>query len=79
MTTNNDTPHQNSPKNQNRRGRLRKASYKIPGGGGWGGGGGGGGGGASTILYSLRSDQPSPLVLPWFLRHSVVWFGVEVS
>ena len=23
-------------------------------------------------------DQPSPLVLPWFLRHLVVWFAWKI-
>ena len=34
----------------------------------------GGGGGAAT---SFAVDQPSPLVLPWFLRHLVVRFAVR--
>ena len=48
--------------------RLGTASNEITGGGG-----AGGWGGAST---SLRST--SPLVLPWFLRHLVVWFAWKI-
>ena len=35
---------------------------------------GGGGGG----FYEFAVDQPSPLVLPWFLRHLVVWFAWKI-
>ena len=48
---------------------LGTASNEIT----WGGGGGGGG------CKKIAVDQPSPLVLPCFLRHLVVRFAWKMS
>ena len=62
ITINNDTPHLKSPKNQNRRATLGQAAIKLLGGG--------------FNLFAV--DQPSPLVLPWFLRHFVARFAWKI-
>ena len=62
ITINNDTPHLKSLKSQNRRAALGRPAIKLLGGG------------ASTVSV----DQPSPLVLPWYLRHLVVRFAWKI-
>ena len=31
-----------------------------------------------TFFFDVFGDQPSPLVLPWLLRHLVVWFAWKI-
>ena len=64
---NNSTPHLKSLKNQNRRAALGRPAMKLLGGGSYWGVGWG--------FNWFAVDQPSPLVLLWFLRHLVVWFA----
>ena len=61
ITTNNDTPHLKSQKNQNRRAALGRPAIKLLGG-----------------FNYFAVDQPSPLVLPWFLRHLIVRFAWKI-
>ena len=72
ITINNNAPHLNSPKNQNRRAALGRPAVKLLGGGGPKQksrlgtasseiiGGGGGGGGADSAETSLRLTDPRP-------------------
>ena len=63
ITINNNAPHLKSPKNQNRRDALGRPAMKLLGVGGF---------------SQFMVDQPSPLVLPWFLRPLVVWFSWKI-
>ena len=67
ITINNGTSHLKSLKSQNRRAAFGRPAIKLLG---WGGGGGGG--------NYFAVDQPSPVVLPWFLRHLVFRFARKI-
>ena len=54
-TINNKAPHLKSSRNQNRRAALGQPAMKLLGGG---------------VFNLFVVDQPSPLVLPWFIRQN---------